>query len=285
MRISDYTCKYFTSNAVLNSFLNEIRKYPVPSVQEEEELFDRYRNGDERARDLLIVGHLRFVYSLAKIYARNESEVTDYVNEGVYGLLLALDDFDPTKGYKFITYGVWYIRRQMNYYMLTKRDMVSHSAQIGNINRKSDMYRQKYFAEFGKMPTNEEVMDVLKNSFNINVSKVEDLFETGVSSIDEDVCEDYTLENTSEYNEVTASVNEYETESEREYNMEILKEYLSALPEKAADIIKMRFGVGYERPYTDEEIGEKYGIDPERIDGICGYAISTMRKVPVKRAI
>jgi RNA polymerase primary sigma factor len=285
MRISDYTCKYFTYNAVLNSFLNEIRKYPVPSVQEEEELFDRYRNGDERARDLLIVGHLRFVYSLAKIYARNESEVTDYVNEGVYGLLLALDDFDPTKGYKFITYGVWYIRRQMNYYMLTKRDMVSHSAQIGNINRKSDMYRQKYFAEFGKMPTNEEVMDVLKNSFNINVSKVEDLFETGVSSIDEDVCEDYTLENTSEYNEVTASVNEYETESEREYNMEILKEYLSALPEKAADIIKMRFGVGYERPYTDEEIGEKYGIDPERIDGICGYAISTMRKVPVKRAI
>lgn len=285
MRISDYTCKYFTSNAVLNSFLNEIRKYPVPSVQEEEELFDRYRNGDERARDLLIVGHLRFVYSLAKIYARNESEVTDYVNEGVYGLLLALDDFDPTKGYKFITYGVWYIRRQMNYYMLTKRDMVSHSAQIGNINRKSDAYRQKYFAEFGKMPTNEEVMDVLKNSFNINVSKAEDLFETGVSSIDEDVCEDYTLENTSEYNEVTASVNEYETESEREYNMEILKEYLSALPEKAADIIKMRFGVGYERPYTDEEIGEKYGIDPERIDGICGYAISTMRKVPVKRAI
>lgn len=285
MRISDYTCKYFTSNAVLNSFLNEIRKYPVPSVQEEEELFDRYRNGDERARDLLIVGHLRFVYSLAKIYARNESEVTDYVNEGVYGLLLALDDFDPTKGYKFITYGVWYIRRQMNYYMLTKRDMVSHSAQIGNINRKSDAYRQKYFAEFGKMPTNEEVMEVLKKSFNISVSKPEDLYETGVSSIDEDVCEDYTLENTSEYNEVTASVNEYETESEREYNMEILKEYLSALPEKAADIIKMRFGVGYERPYTDEEIGEKYGIDPERIDGICGYAISTMRKVPVKRAI
>lgn len=285
MRISDYTCKYFTSNAVLNSFLNEIRKYPVPSVQEEEELFDGYRNGDERARDLLIVGHLRFVYSLAKIYARNESEVTDYVNEGVYGLLLALDDFDPTKGYKFITYGVWYIRRQMNYYMLTKRDMVSHSAQIGNINRKSDAYRQKYFAEFGKMPTNEEVMEVLKKSFNISVSKPEDLYETGVSSIDEDVCEDYTLENTSEYNEVTASVNEYETESEREYNMEILKEYLSALPEKAADIIKMRFGVGYERPYTDEEIGEKYGIDPERIDGICGYAISTMRKVPVKRAI
>ena len=130
MRLSDYSCKYFKNSDALNSFLADVRKHPVPTIQQEEELFDRYYAGDESAKDELIVGNLRFVYSLAKIYARNEAEVIDYVNEGVIGLLIALEDYDRTKGYKFITYGVWYIRRQMNYYLLTQRDMISHSAQV-----------------------------------------------------------------------------------------------------------------------------------------------------------
>ena len=161
MRISDHGCKYFRSNDVLNSFLADVRRYPVPSVQEEEELFEQYRNGNEFAKDRLILGNLRFIYALAKIYARNETEVVDYVDEGVIGLMKALEEFDPDRGYKFITYGVWYIRRQMNYYMLTKRDMVSHSSQVGNINKKSETFRQKYYAEFGRTPTNEEVKQAL----------------------------------------------------------------------------------------------------------------------------
>ena len=285
MRLSDHSCKYFRTSDTLNSFLADVRKHPVPSVKEEEELFERYHKGEQSAKDELIVGNLRFVYSLAKIYARNESEVIDYVNEGVIGLMIALEEFDPSKGYKFITYGVWYIRRQMNYYMLTKRDMISQSAQVGNIKKKSDSFKQKYFAENGRMPTNEEVKEALKKSFNITVSKNEDLSEVGFASIDEDVSDDYTIEDSSEFNERTASENEYESEMENDYRKEILNDCFSAVSEKTADIIKMRYGVGYDREYTPEEIADKYGISPERIDKICEYAISVMKKVPIKKVI
>ncbi len=285
MRISDHGCKYFRSNDVLNSFLADVRRYPVPSVQEEEELFEQYRNGNEFAKDRLILGNLRFIYALAKIYARNETEVVDYVDEGVIGLMKALEEFDPDRGYKFITYGVWYIRRQMNYYMLTKRDMVSHSSQVGNINKKSETFRQKYYAEFGRTPTNEEVKQALLENFNISVSKDEDLFETGLSSIDEDLSEDYTVEESSDFNEKTASINDYEEESENDYLKEVLKEYLSVLPEKAADVVKMRYGVDYERQYTDTEIADKYGMSVEQVEKLCSYAIAKMRKVPVKVVI
>ena len=285
MRISDHGCKYFRSNDVLNSFLADVRRYPVPTVQEEEELFEQYRGGNESAKDRLILGNLRFIYALAKIYSRNESEVVDYVDEGVIGLMKALEEFDPDRGYKFITYGVWYIRRQMNYYLLTKRDMISHSSQVGNINKKSEAFRQKYFAEYGRIPTNEEIKQALLENFNISVSKDEDLFEMGLSSIDEDLSDDYTVEESSDFNERTASFNDYEEESEKDYLKEVLKEYLSVLPEKAADVIKMRYGVDYERQYTDTEIADKYGMSVEQVEKLCSYAIAKMRKVPVKVVI
>ena len=285
MRISDHGCKYFRSNDVLNSFLADVRRYPVPTVQEEEELFEQYRSGNESAKDRLILGNLRFIYALAKIYSRNESEVVDYVDEGVIGLIKALEKFDPDCGNKFLTYGVWYIRRQMNYYLLTKRDMISHSSQVGNINKKSEAFRQKYFAEFGRTPTNEEIKQALLENFNISVSKDEDLFEMGLSSIDEDLSDDYTVEESSDFNERTASFNDYEDESEKDYLKEVLKEYLSVLPEKAADVIKMRYGVDYERQYTDTEIADKYGMSVEQVEKLCSYAITKMRKVPVKVVI
>lgn len=285
MRISDKDCKFFKSSDILNSFLSDVRKYPVPTVKEEEELISRYKEGDRAAGESLILGNLRFIYSLAKIYARNESEVLGYVNEGVIGLMKALDEFDSTRGYKFITYGVWYIRRQMNYYLLTKRDTIARSSQVGNIAKKSDAFRQRYFAQYGSMPTNEEIKEALKDKFDICVSNDDDLFETGVSSIDDEVSDDSTVEETSEFNGATASVNDYEETVESEYLKEVLKACLSVLPERAADIIKMKYGVGYDRQYTDSEIAVKYGMDVERIPKVCDYAIKKMRKVSVKRAI
>ncbi len=277
--------KFFKSTDVLNSFLTDVRKYPVPSVEEEERLFESFKNGDENAKDMIILGHLRFVYSLAKIYARDESEVIDYVNEGVIGLMTALNEFDPTKGYKFITYGVWYIRRQMNYYMLTKRDLISHSSQVGNVIKKADAVRQRYFAEYGVLPTNEQVKKVLMESFNLNVTKDEDMFETGIKSIDEDVSEDYTVEETSEYNTKTAAYNEYETVAEDEYRSKLLGIYLAKLPERMQKIVKMRYGIGYERALSSAEIADECGIDADRVDKICEHAILIMRQVPVRKAV
>lgn len=285
MRLSDHSCKYFRTNEILNSFLSDVRRYDVPSIEEEEQLIKQYKAGDKSAKDRLIVGNLRFVYSIAKIYARDENEVIDYVNEGVIGLMTALEEFDITKGCKFLTYGVWYIRRQMNYYMLTKRDLISHSAQVGNINKKSDVIRQKYFAENGVLPSDEDVMKVLEEEFNIKVSKFEDMYDTGISSIDEEVSEDYAVEETEDYNRKTASYNEYEEEINCEYNSNMVNTLLKRLPEKAAEIVKMRYGVGYERAYSSEEISIKFNIAPERIDSICEAAILEMRNITVAKKV
>lgn len=285
MRLSDHSCKYFRTSDVLNSFLADVRKYDVPTIEEEEQLIRQYRAGDMSAKDKLIVGNLRFVYSLAKIYARDENEVIDYVNEGVIGLMMALDEFDATKGCKFLTYGVWYIRRQMNYYLLTKRDLISHSAQVGNVAKKSDVIRQKYFAEHGVLPTDEEVMNVLKDSFNIKVSKAEDMYDSGISSIDEEVSEDYSLEETEDYNNKTASYNEYENEIDNEYYSTMANMLLECLPEKVKRIVKMYYGIGYERSYTAEEIGREFNIATERIENICEAAILEMKEMSVSKKV
>lgn len=285
MRLSDYSCKYFRSSDVLNSFLTDVRKYEMPTVEEEEKLIEQYKSGDNSAKDRLIVGNLRFVYSLAKIYARDEKEVIDYVNEGVIGLMTALDEFDLTKGCRFLTYGVWYIRRQMNYYMLTKRDLVAHSAQVGNVSKKSDIIRQKYFAENGALPSDEEVKKVLEETYNIRVSKIEDMYESGLTSIDEEVSDDYTVQETEDYNNITASYNDYEQVVDNEYYHSMVSGLLTYLPEKAKKIIKMKYGVGYERPYSVEEISRELNIPPERIENICEAAILEMRKVCVSKKV
>lgn len=285
MRLSDHSCKYFRSSELLNMFLADVRKYDIPTVDEEEALYAQYKAGDIDAKHKLIVKNLRFVYSVAKVYARDESEVLDYVNEGVIGLEKALEEFDPTKGYKFLTCGVWYIRRQMNYYMLTKRDLISHSAQVGNVTKKSDVIRQKHFAEFGSLPSDEEVMNILKENFNIKVSKIEDLYDPGISSIDEDVSDDYTVEETNEYNTATASYNDYEAEADREYYADMVNSLLEFLPEKTAKIVRLKYGVGEERAYSSEEIGRMMNIAPERIDGICEAAIYEMHNVGVVKKV
>lgn len=285
MRLSDHSCKYFRTSDILNSFLADVRKYDMPTIEEEEQLVKQYKAGDINAKNKLIAGNLRFVYSLAKIYARDESEVLDYVNEGVIGLNKALEEFDIEKGCRFLTYGVWYIRREMNYYMLTKRDLITHSAQVGNISKKSDVIRQKYFAEHGVLPSDEEVMAVLKESFNIKVSKVEDMYDSGISSIEDEVSEDYSMEETEDYNKKTASYNEYEEEIEHEYYSNIASNFLNALPAKVSNIVKKYYGIGYERPYTAEEIGLELNVSPERIEKICEAAILEMREISVAKKI
>ena len=285
MRISDYSCKYFVGNDILNSFLADARKYKKNLTPEEEDnLLKQYReNNDQKAKDKLILHNLLFIYSLAKIYARNEDEVMDYVNEGVVGLEKSIKKFDATKGTRFLTYGVWYIRREMNYYMLRSRDLVSHSAQVGNVIKKSDAVSQRYFAEHGHAPSSEELKKLLLECYGINVNSDSELYDSILSSIDQDIDDDYTVEDTTDFNDKTASYNEYENTVEQEYFKDTANAYLSTLNKDIAHIIRLRFGIGEERAYSPEEIGEMLNVLPERIEKICELAISQMRAVKVPK--
>lgn len=284
MRISDYSCKYFSNNATLSSFLNDVRKYSVPSTEDEIQMINDYKNGNEEAGQELVCCHLRFIYSLAKIYARDENEVVDYVNEGVIGFREALKDFDINRGYKFITYAVWYIRREMNYYLMKTRNIINRS-NSNKIGKKIDIIKQKYFAEIGKEPSIDEIKTILEQKYNIEIKNEKDLYDINVTSINEELDDDYTIENDSQFTNATASVNIYENEIEKEYVQSFVKSAIQILPQKQADIIKMFYGIDYDRSYSIEEIGEKYGIISSEVqklkDRIIKYMQQNITKIKV----
>ena len=259
MRIKDYSCKFFGNNETLQSFLAEVRKYNVPTAEEEVELISEYKNGNEQAGQMLINGHLRFIYSLAKIYARNENEVVDYVNEGVIGLKKALDEFDLTLGYKFITYAVWYIRRSMNFYLNDTRNLVTRSN--GNkLGKKLDTVRQKFYTENGREPSIDEIKSIINEQYGIEIKDDSDTYEVSFASINEEIDDDYTMEENPEYTSRTAVENEYMESAEKDYKRALVNTILSYVPEKQADIMKMLYGIGYDKMYSTEEVGEKYGM-------------------------
>ena len=279
MIVGENNHKYYRDSRSLNAFLADVRRIPMISPDDAQEIAEKAVSGDESAMDRLIEGNLRFIYSIAKIYSRNEDEVLDYVNEGVLGLKKAIEKFDPEKGYKFITYGVWYIRRQMNYYMLTKRDTVLHSAPVLQISKKIETIKQRHYVETGRVISDDEIREILKDSFDIKLNDDMSLYTISTAYIDDDVTEDYSLEDTSGFNEATASVNDYENEIEEEHNVHMLSKCLSKLSKTDKDIVMMKYGIGDYSGLniTNTEIGEKYNIDPERIDLICETAFEKIR--------
>lgn len=279
MLIGNNKYKYFNGNRCLSLFLTDIRKIPLATVDEEEELVTSYKEGDQSAKNRLIEANLRFIYSVAKVYSRNEEEVLDYVNEGVIGLETALERFDPSKGYKFLTYGVWYIRRQMNTFLLTKRKTISNSAPVAHVQKKMDCVRQKAYAETGTVLSDVEALDIVKQSYDVKVKDERVLSTITMSYIDEPISDDYTVEESDRFTEHTASDNQYNVQVEREYQDQLINYYLSHLSEKERDIVKMRYGIG---PYrgqeiSKEEISVKHNVSPERVDRICDAAFARIR--------
>ena len=277
MNTKNYNCKFYSGNDTLNKYLSDIRKYKVLTPEEEVELFERISDGDESAKARIVESNQRFVYSLAKIYSKNDDEVLDYVNEGNIGLMTAIDTFDVTKGMKFITYAVWYIRRSMNYYLSTMNSLVAKSNNM-KYGKKIDYIKQECMCTNGYEPTYDEIVDMMKEKYNIDIKDICDVYDLNISSINQQLDDDYTIEDNSEFNEVTSSVNAYETETDNTYNNELVGNILSTLTEKQQDIIRMSFGIGYERYFTAEEIGDKYEMDEMTVNQLKNNIIKYLKQ-------
>lgn len=277
MNTKNYNCKFYSGNDTLNKYLSDIRKYKVLTPKEEVELFECIGDGDESAKARIVESNQRFVYSLAKIYSKNEDEVLDYVNEGNIGLITAIDTFDVTKGMKFITYAVWYIRRSMNYYLSTMNSLVAKSNNM-KYGKKIEYIKQECMCTNGYEPTYDEIVDMMKEKYNIDIKDICDVYDLNISSINQQLDDDYTIEDNSEFNEVTSSVNTYETEADKTYNNKLVENILSTLTEKQQDIIRMYFGIGYERSFTAEEIADKYKMDEMTINQLKNIIIKYLKQ-------
>lgn len=236
--------KYIVPTNEINSFLTDVRRFTTPTVKEEEELVRRIKDeNDKSAMQELVARNLRFIYAIAKVYARNESEVLDYVNEGVEGFYQAIETFDISRGYRFITYASFYLRRQMGQYMNVTRNIVrkSNNAKLA---KPIEKIRQREFSLTGENPADEKIKEILRTEYGINVKDNSDIFELSITYISDEVDDDYTIEETSEFNSVTASKNDYERTIENEYTENTVNQILSIIPERQRNIIKKLFGIG-----------------------------------------
>ena len=260
--------KYFGTTEILSYFLKDVRKYEVLTTEEEQKLVSEYQtNKSKEARDKLVNSNLRYIFSKAKEYAKNEDEVLDYVNEGVIGFLEGLDNYDASLGIKLMTYAKFYIQREMNYYFTDTVNMVvpANRAKIG---KKIAKIKRKFYAEHGYDITPEQLKTKLKSEYDIDINDDSDMDEVSVTSIDYEIDDDYTMEDNTEFNKRTATVNECEQNFENERLKNIVLEMLNSVSPIEADIIRMSYKIGYDIEYSADEIGEKYALEPEMVERI-----------------
>jgi len=261
--------------STVNAFLNSIKDFEILTPEKEEELFIRIADGDEEARNIVINSNQRFVFSIAKEYAKDET-ILDFVNEGNFGLMKAIEKFDYTRGFKFITYAKDMIRAYMNMYaaelgLVRKSNNTKYSAKLKSI-------KAEFLAKNEREATIDEIVDIFHDKYGIDIVNTNDLLDINMTRINDSYDEDgATIEENSEMAVRTASHNNYEDEMDKEEDNTLIGKCLKTLDERSRQIIKMSFGIGYENPICDDDIAEELGLTTVRIRQIKHAAIKTMQ--------
>jgi RNA polymerase primary sigma factor len=265
----------------LDLYLKEISNYPLLDRSEEAELAVRIRNGDQNALEKLTRSNLRFVVSVAKKYMNQGVSLLDLINEGNLGLLRAAYKFDETKGTKFISYAVWWIRQAILQTLAEQSRVVrvplNRAGILYKIGKKSNLLIQ----ELGREPTEEEIAD----GMDISVSEVRSTMQISRNhrSLDAPIIpgEDGKL--------MDYLPDEYQdSPSEQAFKRALsqtIEDSLSTLKEREARILKMYFGLNRAHPMTLEEIGKIMGITRERVRQIKEKAIDRLRHISRARAL
>lgn len=269
----------------IEAYLRSIRKYQPLTQEEENEVFKMYRSNDpvakEKAIATLVNANQRFIFSLAKDYAKgDETKVLDYVNEGSIGIINAIEKFDQTRGFKFISFAVWYIRQAMTNYAQTTDLFLrkSNNAKIGNNVLK---IRTAFFQENHREPTTDEIKEALAKK-GIKIKEDKDLEDVIRNSIDSVWGDESTFENNPRYIQYSAIQNEYEKEMDDEDNKSVVGKLLKSLDERSQLVIKQLFGIGYENPVDIEVVAEHLGLTPTRVGQIKNAALKKLASVANK---
>lgn len=267
--------KQFTNreNQSLDKYLQEIGKVELLTAEQEIELAVRMKNGDESAMELLTKANLRFVVSVAKQYQNQGLSLGDLINEGNVGLIKAVKRFDETRGFKFISYAVWWIRQSILQALAEQSRIVRLPLnRIGAINKIGKAY-SNLKQEFEREPSAEEIaqsleMDVDEISSTMQIYGKQVSMDAPFSFGDENSLLD-VIENV----ELPSPDNELISESLKTE----INSVLSILPEREAEVIKLYFGLEGENSMTLEEIGDKFNLTRERVRQIKEKAIRRLR--------
>ncbi|MBE0653527.1 MAG: sigma-70 family RNA polymerase sigma factor [Bacteroidales bacterium] len=259
-------------SASLDKYLQEIGKEELITVEEEVELAQRIKKGDRLALEKLTRANLRFVVSVAKQYQNQGLSLPDLINEGNLGLIKAAEKFDETRGFKFISYAVWWIRQSILQALAEQSRIVRLPLnQVGSLNKINKSFN-KFEQEFERTPTPEELADAL----DLPKEKVADTLKVSGRHVSVDAPfvegEDNSL--------LDVLINNDSPNADRLLIKESLareiERALATLTERERDIIRLFFGINCQ-DMTLEEIGEKFGLTRERVRQIKEKAIRRLR--------
>jgi RNA polymerase primary sigma factor len=258
----------------LQLFLNEAARYQLLTAEEEVELAKGIERGDERAKERMINANLRLVVSIAKRYQGHELSLLDLIQEGVIGLIRAVEKFDYRKGFKFSTYATWWIRQAVQRGVANKSRTIRLPVHIVEREARIARAERELTASLGRTPTQEEVAKHAKLPLK-QVREVKAAART-VTSLDRPLGED---EGTS-LGELLPSQDEpAEEELEVSLRFEALHKALQQLPEREQQVLSYRFGLGAEdQPLSLEEIGRRLGITRERVRQIERRALEQLAR-------
>lgn len=281
MNLKERKTGFITTDQTINAYLKDINRYKVLSAAEEAELVKKMREGDESAREKLATANLRFVYAVAKRYANNDN-LLDLVQEGNTGLITALSAFDPEKGTRFLSCAVWYITRSILAHINGENTLIRKTNNTKTV-YKIPKIKEKFYAENNRYPDTDELAAILEVDYGLKIKDKTDLLDVSTTSIstcfdDEDA---RAFENTPYFTEKTAVDNDYLPEMDKEFNSVVSGTLMSSLTEREQTIIKMAFGIGYNKEYTNAEIADEIGMSSERVRQLKNGAIEKMRKLAV----
>ena len=260
-------------SASLDKYLQEIGREDLITVEEEVELAQRIKNGDRLALEKLTRANLRFVVSVAKQYQNQGLSLPDLINEGNLGLIKAAEKFDETRGFKFISYAVWWIRQSILQALAEQSRIVRLPLnQVGSLNKINKAF-SKFEQENERKPSAEELADEL----DIPVDKIADTMKVSGRHVSVDAPfvegEDNSL--------LDVMINDDSPNADRVLiNESLSKEIeraLSTLSEREHEIVKKFFGIGIPE-MTLEEIGDEFGLTRERVRQIKEKAIRRLRQ-------
>src|SRR6188472_652395 len=266
----------------LQLFMNEMARYPLLTAKEEVELAKRIERGDREAKERMINSNLRLVVSIAKKYQGHGLSLLDLIQEGIIGLIRAVEKFDWRRGYKFSTYATWWIRQAVQRGVANKAREIRIPVHIVEREQKIARAERELTPKLGRPPEDAEVAEAAK----LPLKQVREVREAAraVTSLDRPMADSETSlgelisgEEAGPEEEVTVSL-----------DMEVLRRAVSQLPERERDVVKLRYGLnGDIEPKSLEEIGRRLGVTRERVRQIESDALERLavqREIEALRA-
>lgn len=262
------------TSIALDKYLHDISQEELIDVDKEIELARRIKEGDEQAMQELVKANLRFVVSVAKQYQGRGLSLDDLIEEGNIGLIKAAQRFDETKGFKFISYAVWWIRQCILEALEDNVRIVRLPMSQGNLLRNIYKIKSQFMQDYKRDPSDDEIAEIL----GLDVKKISNILKLSKKPMSVDCPFDEDDDN-SLADLLQSDTPHTDYKLQQESLSKDIENLLSTLPIRSRDIIRLNFGIGCE-PMLLEDIASLYGMTRERIRQILYYALKKLSKDP-----